>query len=334
MNTVRWMCAITLLALSLSLPAASAAQDALVFRLEWDADVDLALAVNTPNDNLLTYITPTTPDGGALDSSLGNENCAGPAGPHSEAASWKAAPPGDYVLLVMVSDACGSPAPAWTFRLQALVNGALVAEYRDSVRPGDDGSWSHIFHFAGSAAHIPLAEATGAAVTLPGDEAAAPLAGALGTLLGAGQDAPGGDLPPAGEPDAPQTGPLTVELTWPASPAFDLDLMVSDPLGILISYEHPLSAPGGELENTQGNNYCVPVSAAPREVITWAEPMAGDYEISVSFSLVCGGTLGVIVPSSQQAEFTLRILGADGQVLQAYENQTLTAENWATTYTR
>ena len=110
--------------------------------------------------------------------------------------------------------------------------------------------------------------------------------------------------------------------------------MVSDPLGILISYEHPISASGGELKNYEGNNYCTPVSAAPREVITWAEPLAGDYEISVAFSLVCGGTLGMIVPSSQQAEFTLRILGADGQVLQVYERQPLTAENWATTYTR
>lgn len=324
MNAARWMCAMALLAVSFSLPEASAAQDALVFRLEWDARIDLALAVSTPGDNLMTAITPTTPDGGMLDSSQGNGGCAGAAGPYSETASWKAAPPGDYVLLVMLSDSCGSPAPAWTFRLQALVNGALVAEYRDSVRPGDDGSWAHVFHFVGSAAHIPLA---GPAVALPGgepapgDEAAAPLAGALGTLLGAGQD-------------APQTGPLIIELTWPASPVFDLDLMVSDPLGILISYEHPISASGGELKNYEGNNYCTPVSAAPREVITWAEPLAGDYEISVAFSLVCGGTLGMIVPSSQQAEFTLRILGADGQELQVYERQPLTAENWATTYTR
>mgnify|MGYP005850304465 CR=1 FL=1 len=330
MNAVRWMCAIALLVVSVSLSAA-AAQDTLVFGLEWDAGVDLALAVSTPGDDLLTAITPTTPDGGALDSSQGNGGCAGPAGSYAETASWKAAPPGDYVLLVMLSDACGSPAPAWTFRLQVLVNGALVAEYRDSVRPGDDGSWAHVFRFAGGAAHVSLADG---AVALPGDEAAAPLVGALGTLLGAGQDAPGGDLPPAAEPDAPPTGPLIVELTWPASPAFDLDLMVTDPLGILISYERPLSASGGELENAQGNNYCTPVSAAPREVITWAEPLAGDYEISVAFSLVCGGTLGVIVPSSQQAEFTLRILGADGQVLQAYERQPLTAENWTTTYTR
>jgi hypothetical protein len=83
------------------------------------------------------------------------------------------------------------------------------------------------------------------------------------------------------------TGDVQITLVW--EDANDLDLRVTDPFGNIITYDHPTSPTGGELD-VDANAICeINVSSSPRENVFWPVGRAprGEYRVRVEYFFPC-----------------------------------------------
>jgi len=96
-----------------------------------------------------------------------------------------------------------------------------------------------------------------------------------------------------------QGGELSFRLMW--STGHDLDLVVKEPGGEVIYWFHPVSATGGRLDATQGNQFCDTKSPNPTEVVSWTTGApSGTYEFWANNSGMCD-------EESETASFTIEV---------------------------
>lgn len=88
------------------------------------------------------------------------------------------------------------------------------------------------------------------------------------------------------------TGDLQITLSW--NSIDDLDLVVMDPEGNLVSFETPQIASGGQLD-VDANSLCQGVTASPVENVFWPNGApGGEYQVLVSLYSRCANSQGPI----------------------------------------
>ena len=98
------------------------------------------------------------------------------------------------------------------------------------------------------------------------------------------------------------TGDVQVTLRW--STAVDLDLSVTDPSGLLVSFSQPSIASGGQLDR-DANYPCSSATTSPVENVFWPPggAPAGPYRFTVTYRTGCG------TEPAQAYELTIRFGG-------------------------
>ncbi|MDA0268163.1 MAG: pre-peptidase C-terminal domain-containing protein, partial [Cyanobacteria bacterium] len=88
------------------------------------------------------------------------------------------------------------------------------------------------------------------------------------------------------------TGDLQITLSW--NSIDDLDLVVMDPEGNLVSFETPRIASGGQLD-VDANSLCQGVTSRPVENVFWPNGApGGEYQVFVSLYSRCANSQGPI----------------------------------------
>jgi hypothetical protein len=100
----------------------------IVVTLTWQTTDDLELAVYDPRGNSISYLNPTSPEGGQLDQDA-NDDCATATTSPSETISWPAgtAPSGEYRVGVFNMSNCPGTEPI-DFRVVVQVDGQTILD--------------------------------------------------------------------------------------------------------------------------------------------------------------------------------------------------------------
>ncbi|MCZ7542818.1 MAG: hypothetical protein M5R40_04440 [Anaerolineae bacterium] len=137
-----------------------ASEGALNFVLNWSGAADLDLIVTDPAGNQIYWDAPTSPTGGVLDSTLGNDFCEVAAAQPQEVVFWEAsAPTGDYGLMVQLSLPCGTTG-AVPFTIQVVdTAGAVLDTLSGEVSEGSasEGTFTYVGG-GGGAAPLPAVD--------------------------------------------------------------------------------------------------------------------------------------------------------------------------------
>lgn len=130
--------------------ASAQAGGALRITLAWTGPVDLDLAVTDPDGNTISWQAITSPTGGVLDSSRGNDFCAALSEQPQEVIAWEAgAPAGAYQVQVQFSLACDAAEVA-PFTVMVESAGEVVETFEGEVAQGDSNP-TFAFDLAGQA---------------------------------------------------------------------------------------------------------------------------------------------------------------------------------------
>ncbi len=133
---------------------------ALRFVLAWGGPADLDLSIWEPGGALVYAAEPTTPDGGALDASRGNDYCATSDAQPREVVFWaESAPAGDYAMIVDLFDACGGEESA-AFTLTVEAGEQALATY-EGVVPAGKELWRDFYTYTGVPAEVEPVTSTG-----------------------------------------------------------------------------------------------------------------------------------------------------------------------------